>query len=97
MTPDPVCVGPDTSLTGTAQQMRHHAIDAVPVVVDGPLLGMVTDRDLVVHGLADDHDAVTVVGGRVRALAGRPSAEHIIGTGASTPAAPRDRAVAGER
>ncbi|GAA4906815.1 CBS domain protein [Stackebrandtia albiflava] len=59
MTPDPVCVTPDTTLAGTARRMRDHDIGAVLVVDDGQLLGIVTDRDLVVRGLAGELDPAT--------------------------------------
>lgn len=57
MTPDPVCVSPGMSLDSTARKMRDHRIGAVLVVDDGQLLGIVTDRDLVVRGMAGRHDA----------------------------------------
>ena len=56
MTPDPVCVAPDTSLLDTARQMRDQGIGAVLVVDDGQLLGIITDRDLVVRAMAEGLD-----------------------------------------
>lgn len=39
-----------------AQRMRHHDVGCLPVLERGLLVGMVTDRDLVVRGLADNPD-----------------------------------------
>lgn len=57
MTRDPVCVPADTPVTVVAQRMRDHAIGDV-LIMDGSreLRGIVTDRDLVVRGLATGTD-----------------------------------------
>jgi len=39
-----------------AQRMRRHDVGCLPVLEEGRLVGMVTDRDLVVRGLADCPD-----------------------------------------
>ncbi|MFP4126260.1 MAG: CBS domain-containing protein [Alphaproteobacteria bacterium] len=39
-----------------AQRMRRHDVGCLPVLERGRLVGMVTDRDLVVRGLADTPD-----------------------------------------
>jgi CBS domain-containing protein len=39
-----------------AQRMRRHDVGSLPVLERGRLVGMVTDRDLVVRGLADTPD-----------------------------------------
>ncbi|WP_026116033.1 CBS domain-containing protein [Nocardiopsis kunsanensis] len=53
MTPDPRCVGTDDSLQKAAELMAGDRVGALPICgQDGRLKGMVTDRDLVVRGLA---------------------------------------------
>jgi CBS domain-containing protein len=49
-------VSPDTSLAEVARLMRRHDIGAVPVGENDRLIGMVTDRDIVCRGLAEDKD-----------------------------------------
>lgn len=52
MTPDPVGVYYEQTLMETAQVMRDSGVGAVLVVNGDSLSGVVTDRDLVVRGLA---------------------------------------------
>ena len=52
MTPAPLSVDAATSVSETAQLMRDHAIGDVLVTRDDALLGIVTDRDIVVRVLA---------------------------------------------
>ncbi len=47
-------VGPDTPVTDLAKLMCQHDIGAIPIGEDDLLIGMVTDRDLVCKGLAED-------------------------------------------
>ena len=47
-------VGPDTSVTDLAKLMRKHDIGAIPIGENDQLIGMVTDRDIVCKGLAED-------------------------------------------
>jgi CBS domain-containing protein len=59
MTRDPITLPPSTSLVDAAKTMRDMGIGVV-VVADGDgLIGIVTDRDIVVRGLADDCDPHT--------------------------------------
>lgn len=63
MTADPVAVPPDTTLRQVASMMADAAIgDVVVIDEERRPLGVVTDRDLVVHGLAADRDATSAVG-----------------------------------
>ena len=48
----PVSVGPETTVTATAEAVNQATVGAVVVVEDGKPVGIVTDRDLVVRGLA---------------------------------------------
>jgi CBS domain-containing protein len=47
-------VDPDTPVTDLAKLMRQHDIGAIPIGQNDRLIGMVTDRDIVCKGLADD-------------------------------------------
>jgi CBS domain-containing protein len=47
-------VSPDTPLTELAKLMREHDIGAIPIGENDRLVGMVTDRDIVCKGLAQD-------------------------------------------
>jgi CBS domain-containing protein len=47
-------VGPETPVTELAKLMREHDIGAVPIGENDRLIGMVTDRDIVCKGLAQD-------------------------------------------
>jgi CBS domain-containing protein len=53
MTPAPVGVYYSQTIGETARVMRDSQVGAVLVVNDGALAGLVTDRDLVVRGLAE--------------------------------------------
>ncbi len=52
----------ETSLREAAAMMRDGDVGAVPVVEDGRLIGIVTDRDMVVRCIADGKGASTPVG-----------------------------------
>ena len=47
-------VGPDTPVTELAKLMCTHNIGAIPIGEGDRLIGMVTDRDIVCKGLAQD-------------------------------------------
>lgn len=53
MTPAPVGVYYTQTIGETARVMRDAQVGAVLVINDGALAGVVTDRDLVIRGLAD--------------------------------------------
>ncbi len=46
MTPDPITVAPDSSISDAWDLMSEHDIRHVPVVQDGALVGMLSSRDL---------------------------------------------------
>lgn len=52
MSPSPCCCSPNDSLQDVARAMRDNDCGSVPVVNDGCLVGIVTDRDLAVRALA---------------------------------------------
>ena len=47
-------VSPDTPVIELAKLMRKHDIGAIPIGENDRLIGMVTDRDIVCKGLAQD-------------------------------------------
>ena len=47
-------VSPDTPVTELAKLMRDHDVGAIPIGENDRLVGMVTDRDIVCKGLAQD-------------------------------------------
>ena len=47
-------VGPDTPITEIAKLMSQHDVGSIPIGEDDKLIGMVTDRDIVCKGLAQD-------------------------------------------
>ena len=47
-------VSPDTPVTELAKLMCEHDIGAIPIGEEDRLIGMVTDRDIVCKGLAQD-------------------------------------------
>jgi CBS domain-containing protein len=56
MSPKPVAVEPSTSIIDAARAMRDNGVGDVLVVRDGRLEGLVTDRDIVVRGVAEGGD-----------------------------------------
>ena len=47
-------VGPDTPVSELAKLMRDYDVGAIPIGENDRLVGMVTDRDIVCKGLAQD-------------------------------------------
>ena len=56
MTRSVAYVSPSTSVTETAQIMQKHNIGSVPVVDNDNLVGIITDRDIVVRNIAHGND-----------------------------------------
>ncbi|PZU43813.1 MAG: CBS domain-containing protein [Arsenicicoccus sp.] len=66
MTPQAYTVSDSASLVEAATLMRDHGVGALPVVSsDGALTGIITDRDIVVSGVAASHDVGAVAVGTV--------------------------------
>jgi CBS domain-containing protein len=61
MTTDVQVIGCDGTLRQAAELMRARDIGSLPVSRDQKLVGMVTDRDIVVRGLAEGLDGDTRV------------------------------------
>jgi CBS domain-containing protein len=49
MTPDPVTVAPETTVTDAARLMSERRIGALPVVEKGRMIGLVTEGDLIMQ------------------------------------------------
>jgi CBS domain-containing protein len=47
-------VVPETPITEIAKLMRQHDVGSIPIGEDDKLIGMVTDRDIVCKGLAQN-------------------------------------------
>jgi CBS domain-containing protein len=56
MTSDPVTLSSDSTLSEAAREMREADIGSVIVLDDGSICGIVTDRDIVVRGIAQGLD-----------------------------------------
>jgi CBS domain-containing protein len=57
MTEDVDFVGPETQVLEIARKMRENDIGSTPVVENDRLIGMVTDRDIVLRVVAEGADA----------------------------------------
>jgi CBS domain-containing protein len=63
MSPAPVSLAPEESVSTAAQAMKEYGIGTVLVVTDGRLSGLVTDRDIAIRVLAENRDPrITRVG-----------------------------------
>jgi CBS domain-containing protein len=61
MTKDCVTVTMQDNVYEIAVKMKEHGIGFIPVVEGKKLVGVVTDRDLVIRGLADKREGSTAV------------------------------------
>jgi CBS domain-containing protein len=59
MTKEPATVGPDATLGEVATLMKQEDCGSIPVVEDSRLVGIVTDRDLVIRSIAAGRDPKT--------------------------------------
>ena len=65
MTPGVRSVSPSDSLTDAAVAMRDEDVGSLPVVAGDRVVGIVTDRDIVVRAVAERADPQTLVVGDV--------------------------------
>ena len=56
MTPDVVTCSPSDTLTHVAQKMQSMNVGSCPVVAQGNLVGIVTDRDITVRAISKGYD-----------------------------------------
>ena len=61
MTSNPTAITPDTTVQEAARLMKSEDVGALPIVEDGRLTGVVTDRDLAIRGIAEGRGAETTV------------------------------------
>jgi CBS domain-containing protein len=61
MTSNPTAITPETTVQEAAQLMKSEDVGALPIVEDGRLTCVITDRDLVIRGVAGGLDAATSV------------------------------------
>jgi CBS domain-containing protein len=62
MTHDPITVSPDTPIAQVARKMREGDTGAILLEENGKLVGIVTDRDIVVRAIADGADPSEPIG-----------------------------------
>lgn len=62
MTPNPRTVSPNDTVRAAAQVMQEEDTGAVPVVAEGQVLAVVTDRDIVVRVVAEGGSFSSPVG-----------------------------------
>jgi CBS domain-containing protein len=60
MTSSPQTIDPDMNAADAAALMKSEDVGALPLVKDGELIGLVTDRDLVIRVLAERKDPTGV-------------------------------------
>src|SRR6266480_2710254 len=60
MTEAPTAIRPDMNAADTAGMMRSEDVGAIPVVQEGSVLGVVTDRDLTIRVIAERKDPTEV-------------------------------------
>jgi len=61
MTTDCVCVTPQDNIYEAAVKMKQHDIGFIPIVEGKKLIGVCTDRDLVIRGYAEKHSGSTSI------------------------------------
>ena len=60
MTPNPECVSEKDSIRDVARIMKEQDTGVVPVVDGKKIIGLITDRDIVVRGIAEGRELSTV-------------------------------------
>ena len=65
MTADPRTAEPTLSLVDAAQLMKSEDVGSLPIVEEGRLIGVPTDRDIVVRAVAEGVDPKATVIGEV--------------------------------
>ena len=65
MTRDVKLVSPDTPVAVAARLMRQQDVGSLPVGADDRMVGMLTDRDIVLRAVADGKDCKSATAGEV--------------------------------
>ena len=61
MTPNPTTIEPSTPAQEAARTLKAEDVGALPIVEDGKLVGVITDRDLAIRVLAEGKSTDTPV------------------------------------
>ena len=61
ITRDPEVIRPDALLVDAAQKMKSLDVGTLPVCEGDRLVGMISDRDITVRGVAQNHDPKTAL------------------------------------
>ncbi|MEV0890351.1 CBS domain-containing protein [Promicromonospora sp. NPDC050262] len=77
MTPAPTTIGMSETFQSAARAMADHDVDALVVRAGPTVIGIVTDRDLVVRGLAE--------GLGLEAMVGEVASEELVTVGPDVP------------
>lgn len=56
MTPDPEVMRPDATVAEVARKMRDLDVGDIPIMGDGEIVGIVTDRDIAIRAVAEGVD-----------------------------------------
>ena len=67
MSMQPYVIDPEATLRDAAIRMEAFECGALPVEFQGKLVGIITDRDIVIMGLAEDKDPDVAVVGEIMA------------------------------
>jgi CBS domain-containing protein len=59
MTTNVECIDPDTTIQEAAERMKSLDVGFLPVCEKDRLIGTVTDRDIVIRGIAENHNNQT--------------------------------------
>jgi CBS domain-containing protein len=65
MTTNPAKVSRLASAADVAKLMRHYDVGSVPVVEDGNLVGIITDRDIALRVVAEERDPTMTYAGEI--------------------------------
>jgi CBS domain-containing protein len=65
MTSSPRSIEPSTSIQDAARLMRDENVGPLPIVENGSVTGIVTDRDIVVQVVAEGKDASSTTAGEI--------------------------------
>jgi CBS domain-containing protein len=68
MTAEPTAISPDVSLVDAAHLMLDFGVGFLPVVDQARLVGVITDRDLVVRGLAENRSPLDTTVGELMSI-----------------------------
>lgn len=67
MTPDPITVTPDATVTEAAHLIVDNRIGALPVIEDGKLIGIVTEGDLILQDVKLEYPTyIHLLGGMIQ-------------------------------